>query len=1029
MKKRIHKTLSGSLMAAAMVFTSVSAVAPMAANAEEEEKKGCAIIEADFDESPVILPWHTADSLPAAQHFKVEDGRLCVTIDNNIGPYSRFDLQTRVRGLPLVQGHEYRISCKISATDDGYIYSRIGDYSGANDFWNSLGGQEWTSLKVEKDKEYEITDTFLVTESLNYPCEWSFAYADNNGMYNIPDTGMPNGSTIYFDDLKLEDLSGDSGIEYTQNEFGMIRPKSNVRINQIGYYSKLEKIASYCTDNSEPCEFEIRDSDGKAVYTGTASKVVTDTNAGIVKDDETKSLLKNSGKYVQILDFSDFDKVGKFTIFVKDKVGVSGTSWYKKEGAFDTKADGDKLIWKNWITYKEYCMNESAEFEVSNDIYTSQHIDDALNYFYQNRSGIDIEDKYISSDESKKQDSQLKLDHEAALKEDKAYVQSDWVKFYADKYDGSKDYQIDVTGGWTDADSHCKSVINGGFAVWTLQNSFELAKAMGTAENYIDQQHIPENSNGIPDVLDEARYELEWMMKMMVTEDDPFFGKDAKDMVYHKVQDHKWVGLAYKSWDYIGYNDVTRIVKPPTYAATLNLSACAAQAARLWKDYDPEFADKCLDVAKRTYAAVKAKTNWKTNVGDYHEDLHFAPYDQAVGGDAYGDSYVQDEFYWAGCELYAATGDKEYYEDISSYKNENDKSGNDKAFSIRTYGTSNRIDGNCAFNYNSTSGLGTLTLALHSDMLEEKDSKSVKGSIVGCAEDYIAFMHNPANGMGLSVPPSTFEDPTGIRSDGYGYLSNGSVVNNALLMVYAYSLTGQASFLNGAAESMDYIYGRNGLDYSYVTGYGTDAVKNPTHQYWANQLDQDFPTAPSGVLVGGPCNPLPYYDKYMSSIGLNNNSEAYQRNYADYIIAYSVNICGVELNAPLFAVESFMHDFGADGAVVTITNAKTTAVTTTTTTTSSTASTTSTNTLSVPVKTYGDVNCDDEVSMADAVLIMQAIANPDKYGVKGSEKTHITEQGQANADCCNTGDGMTTKDALSIQKLMLKMIDKLPDKS
>ncbi|MCQ2460219.1 MAG: carbohydrate-binding protein, partial [Ruminococcus sp.] len=69
----------------------------------------------------------------------------------------------------------------------------------------------------------------------------------------------------------------------------------------------------------------------------------------------------------------------------------------------------------------------------------------------------------------------------------------------------------------------------------------------------------------------------------------------------------------------------------------------------------------------------------------------------------------------------------------------------------------------------------------------------------------------------------------------------------------------------------------------------------------------------------------------------------------------------------------------------------------------------------------GDANCDGEVNMADAVLIMQSLANPDKYGVNGTDDTHITEQGMKNADV--NGGGVTNSDALEIQKFILKLID------
>lgn len=74
----------------------------------------------------------------------------------------------------------------------------------------------------------------------------------------------------------------------------------------------------------------------------------------------------------------------------------------------------------------------------------------------------------------------------------------------------------------------------------------------------------------------------------------------------------------------------------------------------------------------------------------------------------------------------------------------------------------------------------------------------------------------------------------------------------------------------------------------------------------------------------------------------------------------------------------------------------------------------------------GDSNCDGNISLADAILILQSIAAPDIYGVNGSNKTHITEQGMKNADCDAKPDGVSPADALSIQKYLIKLVKKLP---
>ena len=106
------------------------------------------------------------------------------------------------------------------------------------------------------------------------------------------------------------------------------------------------------------------------------------------------------------------------------------------------------------------------------------------------------------------------------------------------------------------------------------------------------------------------------------------------------------------------------------------------------------------------------------------------------------------------------------------------------------------------------------------------------------------------------------------------------------------------------------------------------------------------------------------------------------------------------------------------------TTASTTAATTTTTTTVTTTVTTSQQLPSV--KLYGDANCDGIVNISDAVLIMQSMANPSKFGENGTDALHLTPQGRVNGDCESVGNGLTNKDALAIQQLMLDLISSLP---
>ncbi|MBQ6251008.1 RICIN domain-containing protein [Ruminococcus sp.] len=77
---------------------------------------------------------------------------------------------------------------------------------------------------------------------------------------------------------------------------------------------------------------------------------------------------------------------------------------------------------------------------------------------------------------------------------------------------------------------------------------------------------------------------------------------------------------------------------------------------------------------------------------------------------------------------------------------------------------------------------------------------------------------------------------------------------------------------------------------------------------------------------------------------------------------------------------------------------------------------------------YGDTNCDGTVDLADAILIMQALSNPDRFGVDGTEELHLTVQGRINADCSGGGDGMTSNDALAIQNYLLGKMTSLPER-
>ena len=595
----------------------------------------------------------------------------------------------------------------------------------------------------------------------------------------------------------------------------------------------------------------------------------------------------------------------------------------------------------------------------------------------------------------------------------------------------------DVDGGWYDAGDHGKYVVNGGISVWTLLNMYERATFNDkTKEKFADGSgtvNIPESgdSKKIPDIIDECLYELEFMTAMKVDASEPTWGKYA-GMVYHKLHDHKWTGLATRPWDYSGEKledgskgwNTERIVKPPTFAATLNYAACAAQMARLIKPYDEEKSSFYLKEAKAAYEA--AEKNWYPADADeeHNEKSLYAPMYQAKGGGPYGDNEVRDDMYWAACEIYTSAkilGDSDadtYLTKLSEYKN---------AFTVptRITGGENKDGSFTALNWGNTNAAGSLSLVLHPEVLTEEQYKTLTDSIKKAADDYIEEEGKQGYGIPYKYDGEGYTDPNNLDEsiiiDGYEWGSNSMVINNLMVMSYAYDLSKDEKYMNGVLTGMNYLLGCNPLSFSFITGYGTYKEKNPHHRYWSHELDKSLPMAPDGVLSGGPNSGL--QDPYVRALGFVPGAKGNpsQRCFVDSIEAWSTNEVTINWNAPLAWIVEFLQDKDEEFDYSGVT--PTPSITTTTVTQPTVTTTVSVDTPSA--KTWGDANCDNDVDMSDIVLIMQSLANPDKYGLGGSDKNAITAQGQANGDVDTSSKGITANDAKRIQDFLLKKISSL----
>lgn len=579
------------------------------------------------------------------------------------------------------------------------------------------------------------------------------------------------------------------------------RPR--VLVNQVGYLPHGPKRATLVTDMTVPVRWELRDAGGGVVASGLSTPAGTDPSSSLD---------------VHLIDFTAVTTM------------LAGCTLV---------ADGDT----------------SHPFAIDPGLYQQLRYD-ALNLFYLMRSGIEIDARLVGARYARP------AGH-LGVAPNRGDVAVGCVP-PRDYYDGwTGDYTLDASGGWYDAGDHGKYVVNGGLAVAQLLGAYERSVHAPTADPGAladGTLAVPERGNGVPDILDEARWELEWLLRMQVPAGLPLAG-----MAHHKLHDEGWTGLPMLPAD----DPQVRSLHRPSTAATLNLAAAAAQGARLLRPFDDAFARRLLDAARVAWAAA-----------DDHPDL-LAPDVASDGGGPYDDTDATDERYWAAAELYLTTGEAEFETAVLSSPHH-----------------TGDVFGPGGVTWGSTAGLGRLDLATVPNGLPGIDA--VRRSVVEAADRYVATQR--AHAFGSTYEPSDGE---------YAWGSNSMVLNTQVVVAAAFDLTGDLAYRDAVLEAMDYLLGRNGLGQSYVTGYGTVSSHHQHSRWFAHSLDPNLPPPPRGTLAGGPNSAVRTWDEVMRR-SLATDCPP-QLCYLDDIQAYAANELTVNWNSALAWVVSFVAD-QADGA-------------------------------------------------------------------------------------------------------------------
>jgi peptidoglycan/xylan/chitin deacetylase (PgdA/CDA1 family) len=236
----------------------------------------------------------------------------------------------------------------------------------------------------------------------------------------------------------------------------------------------------------------------------------------------------------------------------------------------------------------------------------------------------------------------------------------DGRSFYAPFPDGTF---VDASGGWHDAGDQLKYLITASNATARMMLAYELEKRKFS--DTVDALGRPW-PNGIPDVLDEAKWGLDWIHKL----------HPAKDLLIHQVaddRDHR--GFKLPDQDNADYGWGPNSYRPAYFAdgkpqglgqyksrstGVANIAgrsaAAMAMASRIWRIdlKDAVFASKCLRAAEELYAMGKRQEGFQQG------NSFGAPY-------RYNEDTWADDMEWAAAELYKATRKSTYLEDAKRY--------------------------------------------------------------------------------------------------------------------------------------------------------------------------------------------------------------------------------------------------------------------------------------------------------------------------------------------------------------------------
>ena len=328
--------------------------------------------------------------------------------------------------------------------------------------------------------------------------------------------------------------------------------------------------------------------------------------------------------------------------------------------------------------------------------------------------------------------------------------------------------------------------------------------------------------------------EIKWNLDWMLT-------MQAEDgMVYHKLTTLQFPG------DIMPADDKAKLyVVGKGSAATLDFAGVMAAAYRVYKPFDEAYANKCLEAAKKAYAWGAANPNMMFN----------NPRD--VGSGTYSDGKLDDEMMFARMELFISTGEESYKPTLN---------GNEMSIVPA---------------WPEMYGLAVYGAASHPKETGA-EAATAKTMLTDFANE---FAYGATKGFGVVM-----------SNEDFVWGSNSVAGNQGVFLLHAYYVTGEQKYYEAAKKVLDYLLGKNPLDMSFVTGFGTKSPMLPHHR--PSTADGVEPPVP-GMLVGGP---QPGGEDIGRETWMCKDYRTGKTNATSYIddrCSYATNEVAINWNAPL----------------------------------------------------------------------------------------------------------------------------------